>query len=190
MAEKKPEEAGAEAPAPKKKTKLFIIIGVAVLVLVLVGVGATLMLSKKKAAEEDTGDEPAKEEKAAKKEHEAPPVYVKLEQFTVQLQPESRDAYLQTTVNLRMLDAPGGEAIKQFGPSVRNRVLMILVAKKPSEVSTPQGMQTLAYEIRDAINAILGESHRKKAAATTGPAEKAGPDDPVQEVLFESFIIQ
>lgn len=192
MAEKKSEGETEQQPAPKKKTKLFVIIGAVVLVVVLIGVGVGIMMSKKKAAEEDTGDEPAKEEPAAKKKgHEEPPVFVKLEAFTVKLQSDGQDAYLQTTPEMRVLDAAAGDKIKQYTPEIRHRVLLILSAKKASDLATPQGVQQLANEIRDEINGIVGEPRRKKpAAAGTGPAEKAGPDDPVQAVLFTSFIVQ
>lgn len=194
MAEKKPEGGEGEQPAPKKKTKLFIIIGVVVLVLVLGGGGAAFFLMKKKAdhGDEDTGDEAATEEKAkkSKKDHEVPPVFVKLEPFTVKLQSEGQDAYLQTTPELRVLDAQVGEKVKQYMPEIRHRVLLILAAKKSSELASPQGVQQLSNEMRDEINTIVGEPRRKGKAAAAGPADKAGPDDPVQAVLFTSFIVQ
>ena len=191
MAEKKPEGGDGDQPAPaKKNTKLFVIIGAVVLVLVLIGVGATLLLTKKKAAaDEDTGDEPAKEEKAAKKkEHEVPPVFVKLEPFTVKLQSEGQDAYLQTTPELKVLEEHVGEKVKQYMPEIRHHVLLILAAKKASDIASPQGVQQLSNEIRDDVNGIIGEPRRK--AKTAGPADKAGPDDPIQAVLFTSFIVQ
>lgn len=191
MAEKKPEGDDGEQPAaPRTKTKLLVIIGMAVLLLIVLGGGATYLLTKKKA-DEDTGDEPAKEEKAAKKkEHELPPVYVKLEPFTVKLQSEGQDAYLQTTPELKLLEAATTEKVKQYMPEIRYHVLLILAAKKPSEIATPQGVQQLANEIRDDINGMIGESKRKAKAAGAAPADKAGPDDPVQAVVFTSFIVQ
>jgi len=195
MAEKKPEGGEGEQPAPpKKNTKLLIIIGAVVLVLVLVGGSAAFFLTKKKAdaTEEDTGDEPAKEEKAhkAKKDHEVPPVFVKIEPFTVKLQSDGQDAYLQATPELKVLEAPVSEKVKQYMPEIRHHVLLILAAKKPSDVATPQGVQQLSNEIRDDINGIIGEVRRKPKTGATGPAEKAGPDDPVQAVMFTSFIVQ
>ena len=193
MAEKKPEADEGEQPAaPKTKTKLLVIIGIAVLVLVLVGGGGIYLLTKKKAdqGEEDTGDEPAKEEKAKKaKNSEAPPVYVKLEPFTVKLQSDGQDAYLQTTPELKVLEEHTGEKVKQYMPEIRHHILLILAAKKPSDLATPQGVQQLANEIRDDVNGVIGEPRRKPKAAGA-PADKAGPDDPVQAVMFTSFIVQ
>jgi flagellar FliL protein len=194
MAEKKPESDDGEQPAvPKTKTKLLVIIGIAVLFLIVVGGGAVYFLTKKKAdqADDENADEPAKEEKAKKaKNPEAPPVYVKLEPFTVKLQSEGQDAYLQTTPELKVLEEHTGEKVKQYMPEIRHHVLLILAAKKPSDVASPQGVQQLANEIRDDVNGVVGEPRRKPKTPGAPPADKAGPDDPVQAVMFTSFIVQ
>lgn len=191
MAEKKAE--GGEGEQPKKKGKLLIIIGAVVLLLVLVGGGAAYMLMKKSSHNVDEeGDEAVAEERASKKskkDKDQPPVFVKLDPFTVKLQPEQTDSYLQAVPELRVLDAPVGDKVKQYMPEVRHKVLLLLSGKKPSEISTPQGVQKLSNEIRDEINLIVGEPRRKKAAEAAG-GDRAGPDDPVQAVLFTSFIIQ
>ncbi len=196
MAEKKPEADDAAPAKPKGKLLLFIIIGV--LVLALAGGGAFFALKKKHTADdEDTGDGTAQTEKPhkAKKDHpDAPPVFVKFEPFTVKLQPEQTEAYLQATPELRVLDAATGERVKQYTPELRHKVLLLLSGKKPSELSNPQGVQRLANEIRDAINLIIdGPKSKAKGAADGAPAvpsDNAGPDDSVQAVLFTSFIIQ
>jgi flagellar FliL protein len=195
MAEKKqPEGDEGEQPAvPRTKTKLLVIIGVAVVFLIVVVGGGIYFLTKKKTdqVDEETADEPAKEEKAKKaKKEEAPPVFVKLEPFTVKLQSEGQDAYLQTTPELKVLEPPTGEKVKQYMPEIRHHVLLILAAKKPADIATPQGVQQLANEIRDDVNGILGEARRKPKAPGAAPADKAAPDDPVQAVMFTSFIVQ
>ena len=195
MAEAKKAEGGeGEQPAPKKKSKLLLIIIIAVVAVALIGGGAAfLLMGKKKAPAEDEGEEaPAKEAKA-KQEHstEAAPVFVKLDAFTVKLQTEAQDAYLQAVPELRVLDAHLGEKIKQYTPEIRHRLLLILSGKKSSDVSTPQGVQKLANEMRVAINAILEPPQpRKKGREPEEPSDQAGPDDPVQAVLFTSFIVQ
>jgi flagellar FliL protein len=136
----------------------------------------------------DEGDGTSQQEHAKAKEE--PPVFVKLEPFTVKLQTENQDAYLQTTPELRVLDAAAGEKVKQYMPEIRYRVLLILTAKKASDIGTPQGVQQLSSEMRSAINEIVGEAKRKKPAPAAAPSDKAGPDDPVQAVLFTSFIVQ
>jgi flagellar FliL protein len=197
MAEAKKAESGdAEQPPPKKSKKLLFIIVGAVVALALIGGGAAFFLMKGKAEPVDEeGDEPpAKTEKVtkAKKGHEeAPPVFVKLDAFTVKLQTEQQEAYLQAVPELRVLDAHLGDKIKQYTPEIRHRLLLILSGKKASDISTPQGVQKLANEMRVAINAIIEPpAPRKKGKEAEEPSDHAGPDEPVQSVLFTSFIIQ
>jgi flagellar FliL protein len=179
--EAKPEAAAETAGAPRKSKKLLIIIIAAVLVLALAGGGAAYFLLKGHPAEEGADGEevsetakPAKKSKDAK---EAAPVYVALDQFTVNLAPENGDQYLQVAISIQVEDAPAGDHLKTFTPKLRNDVMVLLSGKKASELMTRSGKEALAGEIRGLINAILDP----KAKADAGPAK---------EVLFTSFIIQ
>lgn len=198
---KKTEAEEGEEPAPKKKKgklMLFIIIGV--VLLVLAGGGAFMLMKKSPAADEEgaDGDGSAKTEKAKKVKKdgkEIPPVFVKLDSFTVRLQSEGGDSYLQTQPELRVLDALIGEKIKQYTPEIRHRMLLILSSKKPADVTNPQGVQMLSNEMRVAINAIVdgpktSKSKKKVGDDNSGPPDNADPDDSVQAVLFTSFIVQ
>jgi flagellar FliL protein len=183
-----------QAPA-KKKSKLMLII-IAVVVLALIGGGAAFFMLKNKAAEhadDEEGDRPAKTEKAkkAKKDDGAPPAFVKLDAFTVKLQGDGQDAYLQAVPELRVLDSHVGDKIKLYTPEIRHKVTLILMGKKATDVSNPQGVQRLANEMRVAINAIIEPpAPRKKGKEPEEPGDQAGPDEPVQAVLFTSFIVQ
>jgi flagellar protein FliL len=193
MAEpKKAESSEPEAP-PKKSKKLLLIVVVAVVTLALIGGGAAFFLMKKPPVEtDDEGDNPpVKVSKAAHEKDEAPPVFVKLDAFTVKLQTDQQEAYLQAVPELRVLDAHLGEKIKQYMPEIRHKLLLILSGKTAADVSTPQGVQRLANEMRVTINTILEPPPlRKKAKEPEEPGDLAMPDDPVQAVLFTSFIVQ
>lgn len=201
MAEKKPEGGEAAEQPPKKKSKLMLIVIIVVVVAALGGGGAFFLLKGgDHAADGEEGDEPAAEEPAHKKPkskkekgaHDAPPIFVKLEPFTVKLMSEGQDSYLQATPELRVLDAALGDTVKAYTPSIRHKVLLILSGKKAAELSTPQGVQKLSNEVRVAINHILAppDPRRKPKGAPEEPGDIGEPDDPVQEVLFTSFIIQ
>jgi flagellar FliL protein len=195
MADAKKTEAPAEGEAPnKKKSKLLLIIIIGVLVLVLGGGGAAFFLLKKKAADEEEADEgdgpPAKTAKAKKKkkdEHAAPPVFAKLEPFVVKLQSDGQEAYVQAIPELRLHDALIAEQVKQYMPEIRHKVLMILAGKKASELSTPEGMQMLANQIRMSINATLSGETPDPAKANEDHADSEAP---VQAVFFSSLIVQ
>jgi len=182
----KPEE-GVEAP-PKKSKKLLIIILAAVLVLVLGGGGAAFFLLKKSdhAEDEEAAEEvtkPAKKEKK-KKDKEAPPVFVNLEPFTVNLVPETGDQYLQVVLSLEMEDATGEPDLKLKMPKVRNNITLLLSSKKASELMPKEGKEKLAEALKDEINAVIEPPVKNKKG------EYVAPDGPVKSVLFTSFIIQ
>ena len=182
------QEAPAAAAAPKKgKKKKLLIILVGLLLVLVLGGGATLFVLKKRQAREEglTKDSSARNTKP-----EAPPVFVRMESFTVKLQPDSekQEQYLQAVPELRVLDASVGDKIKLYMPEIRFKTLLLLSSKKPSELSTPQGVEKLSYELRNQINQILSGGVRPAGAGE--PSANAGPGELVQAVLFTSFIIQ
>lgn len=195
MSEKNTEEGAAP---PKAKSKLLLFIGIGVLVLALVGGGAAFMLMKKKPAEGEDGEEEVAEETSqshGKKDgkHE-PPVFVKMDTFTVRLQNEGQDSYLQVIPELRVLDAHMGETVKQYNPEMRHRALLLMAAKTPQELNTPAGVEQLAKELRAAFNKILAPEPPKKKGKKKEVEEEdldtVDPSAPVQAVLFTSFIVQ
>lgn len=194
MADAKKTEAPAEGEAPKKKSKLLLIIIIAVLVLVLGGGGAAFMLMKKKPADDEEAedhDEPsakvAKDKKKKKKGDPAvPPAFLKLDPFVVKLQADGQENYAQAVPELKLTEAPLADKVKQFMPEIRHKLLLILAAKKASDLSNPEGMQMLANQIRESINATL-------EGGKVDPAKEkldVNEDGPVVAVFFSSLIVQ
>lgn len=166
-------DAAAAAPAGSKK-KLIIIVAAAVLLLGGGGGAAWFFLHGGDAAA--AHEEPSKEsKKKKKKDPEAKPEYVPVEAFTVNLQPENGEQYLQVQFTLQVAGAEQATVIKDNMAIVRNRVLLLLSSKKASEIATLEGKQQLAAEIQ---------------AVVTDPFEKGGDEQEVSDVLFTSFIIQ
>jgi flagellar FliL protein len=159
-------DAKADAPAaPASSKKLIIMVAVATLVLGL-GAGGTWFFLK--------GDDvPEKAHKTAKAEHK--PEFVPVEQFVVNLQPENGEQYLQVQFTLQVNGPEQVELIKANMANVRNRVLMLLSAKRASEINTVQGKQQLAAEIVASLNA---------------PFVDKGEPQEISAVLFTAFIIQ
>lgn len=160
--EKDKSETKAAAPAPRGKGKgrLFMIAG-AVLALLLAGGGAWWFTRG------DSGEsEPV--EKAAPA---LPPVFVALEPFTVNLQPEaSGSQYMQVGITVKIAGQPMADRLKELMPEVRNRLLLTLSAKKASELLKPEGKTQLAKELAAEIAALLDPEAAKK---NTAPAEPA-----------------
>ena len=198
MADAKVAETEVDASPPKKKGKLMLFIVIGALVLGLGGGGAAYFLLKKKpAAESADGEDAPAETKSKKKDKKAdhnPPSFHKFDKpFTVKLQTEQQEAYLQAEVQLRVLDPAALEALKQYDPELKHRIMLILLAKKASELTTAQGVQRLSNEIREAVNNTLEPPvpiKGKEKAEPKEPGDVAAPDAPVQAVLFTSFIIQ
>jgi flagellar FliL protein len=159
-------DAKADAPvAPASNKKLIIMIAVAALV-VGIGAGAAWFFLK--------GD--ASLEKAHKSAKTAlKPEFVPVEQFVVNLQPENGEQYLQVQFTLQVNGPEQVEVVKAHMANVRNRVLMLLSAKRASEISSVEGKQQLAAEIVAALNAPF--------------VDKGEPQD-ITAVLFTAFIIQ
>lgn len=176
--DKKPEaEAEGEEPQPKKKGKLPLILGLVVL-LAAGGGGAWFFMSRDKGAEstpQQTKLQPPK-----------PPVFVPLDAFTVNLSTEQGDQYLQVAATLKVLDQSAADAAKQYMPEVRHKMLVLLSTKKALEITTGEGRERLAEEIRQtANNVLLAAAGRPtkpivldvpRLADETAPTDEAKPD--------------
>ena len=191
--EKPATETSAEPTAGmSKKAKLLILVLVVLLALSLAAAGAlTLLLIKQRAAassENDTAHATATAQPGSPPPvvvtPGAPPVFVTLDPFVVNLAPSEGERYLQTIIVLRLADAKFDPVLKQYLPEVQHRINLLLSSKLPSELVTPQGREQLARELTDEINRVLGYP-------PPPPGQQAlGPTGPVQAVLFRSFIIQ
>lgn len=173
--------APSEGEAPKKSKKLLIIILAVVLLLLVAGAGAAFLLLSGGGDHEDEEEVAQEVKKPKKKAHaDAPPVFVNLDAFTVNLVPEQGgDQYMQVVMALELEDMATDPILKGQMPRIRNNLTMILSSKKASELLTKEGKEQLAKEIKDEINGILDPSAKGKA-----------PEGPVLSVLFTSFIIQ
>jgi flagellar FliL protein len=161
-------KAEAAPAAGGSKKKLLIIIIAAVVVLAGGGAGAFFFMHGKADAAPE-----GKHKKAAVPA--GPPVFVPIDPFTVNLQPENGEQYLQTAFTLQVASLEQVELIKDNMPKVRSRLLLLLSSKKASEINTPEGKKKLADDIMAQVKA---------------PFEDKGEPQEVTDVLFTSFIIQ
>jgi flagellar FliL protein len=183
MAAKDAKPVASEGEAPKKSKKLLVI----VLVLVVLGVAllaAVTFLFLQGGGDEGEGDEEEVEETQKPKKkagHDAPPVFVALDPFTVNLAPEEHGGgqYMQVTLSLEVDDLEEDARLKAWMPRIRNDVTLIMSGKKESELMTKEGKEALAREIRDGVNSIVSPPRKGKAS-----------DGPVRAVLFTQIIIQ
>lgn len=205
--------AAEDAGAPGKKgSKKLIIIIAAVAVLLLGGGGAAFFVIKKNQAEAEALDEDGepvhatKGEHAKKKDdHHTPPTFVALDPFTVNLSDREQERYAQIGVTLEVDDPKFAEEMKAYLPAIRAGILMVLAHKSAAELLEREGKEKLAREIMRVSVKPMGieiededEDEEEAAAASDSTApkkkkkkkKKVAEHNPVQQVLFSSFIIQ
>lgn len=172
MAEE-PKKAEKEKKSGGGGSKLLIIV-VVLLVVVLAAVGgvATYLLTHKAEPAGGAHGEKAPEVKP-KKKHEGPPIFEKLETFVVNLA-GSGSSMLQVEMQAELDDEKSSQKFKDYTPKIRSAVILLLSSKTANELATPEGKVRLRAQIKKIINESMD----------------AGEEQPVESVLFTSFIIQ
>lgn len=160
--------AAAAAPAGGKKSKIIMIAGIVVLVGAAAGGGTWFGLRSQGHAA------PAAEAKPVDKK----PIFVTLEPFTVNLQLEAGEHYLQAGIVYQVEGDKVGDSMKTYMPLIRNRILFLLSSKKPSDLASAEGKQKLVSELVIAARESLPES-------AGGGAERG-----IHGAIFSSFVIQ
>ena len=84
--------------------------------------------------------------------------------------------FAQVGITLQVDNAATGDAIKAFMPSIRNGILLILSQRSTEELLQVQGKEQLSADIIAEVSRQLGFEGKKQ--------------NPIQAVLFSSFIVQ
>ena len=165
-------EAGGEAP---RKSKLPLIIILVVVLLAGSGGAAWFFMMRGGADEEEH------ETKASAK----PPVFLPLDQFTVNLQPEDGQQFLQVAMTLKVIDQQIADNIKAVMPEVRSRVLLLLSSKKPSQIGSVDGKVALSDAIIHEIEQTMPVEKKKKKKKKKAKSEDAEEDKGAKEASAE-----
>lgn len=190
---------------PKKSSKKLVLGAVAALVLIIAA-GAGWYFTK--------GRDDAQHVEEVKVAPPKTPIFVALEPFTVNLQREASDQYLQMGISMKMFEVDIEAKIKANLPEIRSKILQLLTTKTATELLTAEGKTQLVKEILTMSNSVIGivntpapipatlavaPAAEQAAAAQPAPAAVAasapvaakpvGPKG-IVDVLFTSFIIQ
>lgn len=161
--------AAANAPAAEgKKSKSKMLIIIAALVLAAGGGGGAWYFMGHKADAAEKGAQ-------AKPNPAAPPVFAQMEPFTVNLQADGGEQFLQTAFTLKVGSQADVDAIKLYLPQVRSRVLLLLSSKRGADIATVEGKKKLAEEIIEQLKQ---------------PFAKGSQPLDVSDVFFTAFVIQ
>lgn len=162
----------AAAPAPAeegKKSKKGLIMMLLIAILAIgAGAGGTWYFMQMSSADED--EEPVKPKPKLR-----PTTFIDLDIFTVNLQPEENNQYLQVGLTVKARETEVVQEIAKQMPAIRNRILMLLSSKKAVEISGINGKQELSQQIADEIRKTMDNEDWQ---------------EDIREVLFTSFVIQ
>lgn len=178
----------ATAAKPKSKKLLFIILGV--VLLALIGAGAALFLLKKNTAEDEEGyeDEPVAQQSQGRPK--TPPVFLPMENMVVNLADAGGNRFVQLGITLQLQDAKTGEDMKVYMPSIRSAILMLISQQTSDDVLQIEGKNRLSKDIIREISDIMGYEVEDEDEGGNTKRRRRAPPNPVQAVLFSSFIVQ
>ena len=103
------------------------------------------------------------------------PIFIALEPFTVNLQPNGRVRFLHVGMSLKVLDTKSQSQVTRYLPEVRSRILAVLSNRQSDSLLTANDKTLLAGEITTALNQPFGSN----LAGTL-----------VSSVLFTTFVLQ
>lgn len=183
------------APAPAKSKKMLIIIGAVLAIVLAGGGGAAYFLLGKKPAEDEDAPAPARKEAP-----KVAPTFLPMENMVVNLADPGGDRFAQIGITVEVADPKTAEQIKQYMPSIRSGVLLLVSQRTSAELLQREGKEKLAHDILKEVSKPLGFTVPAKKAKSKNEDEdedeeeasprRKGPPNPVQRILFSSFIIQ
>ncbi len=176
---------------------MLLILGVVVLILALAGGGAFFYIGKQRAAAEEGDTEPVSHAQADAK---GPPTYLPLDNMVVNLADPGGEKVAQIGITLELVDAHAVEVVKQYLPTIRSGVLILVSQRTSEELLQREGKEKLALDILKETARPFGGVDDEEEADTPKPtSKKAKPvkkkakahgEPPVRRVLFSSFIVQ
>lgn len=184
--------ASTSAATPGKepaKSKKLIVIGAVVALLVIVAAGLGLFLvNKQRSGADEEGQETAKAATTLV------PTFLPLENMVVNLADAGGDRFAQIGITLELQDEQTAGAVKQYMPSIRNGVLMLVSQRTAEELLRREGKEKLAADILVEVSRPLGFGTKAARVQEASEDDEEAPRprrrNPVRRVLFSSFIIQ
>ena len=172
------------APAPAKSKKLIVIVAI-IAVLAIVAAAAYVFVMKRQHSGAD-GEEEAVAQVTV-------PTFLPLDNMVANLADPGGDRFVQLGITLELADEKTASTVKQYLPSIRNGILMLVSQHTADELLAREGKEKLAADILAEVSAPLGFGNAKKRARDEDAEEdspRASRKSPVRRVLFSSFIIQ
>lgn len=144
----KPAAQKPEDPTVPKKSSKKLLIGAVAFVVLLIASGAGWYFTK--------GNDHSPHIEEVKVVPAKTPIFLALEPFTVNLQRESSDQYLQLGITLKLFEPEFETKIKTSLPEIRSKILQLLTTKTATELLTAEGKTQLVKEILALSNGVIG----------------------------------
>jgi flagellar protein FliL len=172
----------AAAPAPAKSKKLIVIGAVVALLVLVIGAAALFMVGQSRNA----GYDGESSEKAVT----VVPTFLPLENMVVNLADQGGDRFAQVGITLELQDDATASLVKQYMPSIRNGILMMVSQRTADELLLVEGKEKLAADILREVTRPLGLNAARAQSSEADEEDRPRRRSPVRRVLFSSFIIQ
>ena len=172
------------APAPAKSKKLIVIVAIVAVLAIVAAAAYVLMMQRQHSSGE--GDEEASAKTSV-------PTFLPLDNMVANLADPGGDRFVQLGITLELNDEKTASTVKQYLPSIRNGILLLVSQHTADELLAREGKEKLAADILAEVSAPLGFGNAKKRARDEDAEEdspRASRKSPVRRVLFSSFIIQ
>lgn len=180
-----PNAAAPVAPAPAKSKKLIVIVAVVALLAIVAAAAYVWMLQRQHSGADEDG--------AAAAEATVP-TFLPLDNMVANLSDPGGDRFVQLGITLELADEKTAATVKQYLPSIRNGILMLVSQRTADELLTREGKEKLASDIQSEVAAPLGYGAKTKKRERDDDMDEESPrrarKSPVRRVLFSSFIIQ
>ena len=173
------------APAPAKSKKLIVIVAIFAVLDIVAAAAYVLMMQRQHSSAD------GEEEVSAKA---TVPTFLPLDNMVANLADPGGDRFVQLGITLELSDEKTASTVKQYLPSIRNGILMLVSQRTADELLQREGKEKLASDILREVTRPLGMNTARPQAQAQGDEEEARPaarrSSPVRRVLFSSFIIQ
>lgn len=184
-----------EAAQPPAKSKKLLIIGIVVVLLVVMGAAAAWFLSSRNNALDEDG-----EPRAAAAAATVAPTFLPMETMVVNLADPGGERFAQIGITLELTDDKTADKIKQYMPSIRSSILLLVSQRTSDELLGVEGKEKLASDIAREVAKPLGSgaapARSQRASAEddedgeAAPRRRKAAPSPVRKVHFSGFIIQ
>ncbi len=192
---------------PAKSKKLLIIVVVALLLLAIVGAGVLYFVKQRSAQLDEDGGET----ESQVSEPAVVPTFLPVDTMVVNLADPGGERFAQVGITLELADMKTADLVKQYMPTIRSSVLLLISQKTSAELLSREGKEALAHGILREVSRPLGykvAEVEKKTGGIELPAEESKSDsagkakkgkdkrsseaakNPVHRVLFSGFIVQ